>query len=151
VERRFEHLSLEKEFEDILEIYQSKLKEREVTINVDFNAFDSICYVQIYLKSIFKNLISNSIRYKHPDRACVIDVRTKLLKGKKLLIIKDNGSGIDLKKHKDKVFKMYKTFHGNEDARGLGLFVVKNQVESVNGDISIKSAVNVGTSLTIRF
>jgi signal transduction histidine kinase len=118
---------------------------------VDFNAFDSICYVQIYLKSIFKNLISNSIRYKHPDRACVIDVRTKLLKGKKLLIIKDNGSGIDLKKHKDKVFKMYKTFHGNEDARGLGLFVVKNQVESVNGDISIKSAVNVGTSLTIRF
>jgi len=151
VEHRFEHLSLEKELEDILETYRSELKEKEVSINMDFTAFHSICYVKTYLESIFKNLISNAVRFKHPDRACVIDIRTKLLHGKKLLIIADNGTGIDLGKYSDKVFKMYQTFHGNEDARGLGLFVVKNQVQAVNGDISIKSEVNVGTSLTIRF
>ncbi|MDP5076558.1 MAG: HAMP domain-containing histidine kinase [Nonlabens sp.] len=151
VEKQFEELCISVELEEILDIYRKELQEKNVTINVDFAAFDTLCYVKTYLLSILKNLISNAVRYKHPDRDCVIEIRTKILHDKKLLIIKDNGSGIDLEKNGDKVFKMYKTFHGNEDARGLGLFVVKNQVESVNGDVSIKSQLNQGTSLTIRF
>ncbi len=49
------------------------------------------------------------------------------------------------------MFGLYNTFHDNEDARGVGLFLVKNQVESLGGKISVESEVNVGTSFNILF
>lgn len=151
VEQQFEQLSLDAELNQILKLHNKELQDGNVVVNVDFAAFDSIYYVRLYLVSILKNILSNAVRYKHPDRDCIIDIRTKMVHDKKLLIIKDNGSGIDLNKYGDKIFKMYNTFHGNEDARGLGLFIVKNQVESVNGDISISSQLDKGTSITVRF
>lgn len=151
VEHHFERVSLQQELEVVLYSFRAEIKEKKVAVHVDFSAFDSLLYVQNYMRSILTNLISNAIRYKSPDRDCVINIRTKKILDKQLLIVTDNGSGINLEKHRDKVFKMYKTFHNNHDARGLGLFVVKNQVESLNGDISVKSELNKGTSFTIRF
>jgi signal transduction histidine kinase len=62
----------------------------------------------------------------------------------------DNGLGIDLKRHGEKIFGMYKTFHTNPDSKGLGLFMVKNQVEAMGGVISVESEVNVGTTFIVR-
>jgi sensor histidine kinase regulating citrate/malate metabolism len=66
-----------------------------------------------------------------------------------VLDIKDNGLGIDLKKHKAKLFGMYKTFHNNKEARGIGLFITKNQVEAMGGKIEVESTVNKGTTFKI--
>lgn len=46
---------------------------------------------------------------------------------------------------------MYKTFHGNEDAKGIGLFITKFQVESMGGRIEVESKVNEGTTFFIYF
>lgn len=66
------------------------------------------------------------------------------------ITIRDNGLGIDLTKHRDAVFKLFKRFHLNADGRGLGLYLVKEQVEALGGTIDIQSQPDVGTTFTIR-
>ena len=65
--------------------------------------------------------------------------------------VKDNGSGIDLDLHGNKLFGMYKKFHDHPDANGIGLFITKNQVEALGGNILIKSTPGIGSTFTIAF
>jgi signal transduction histidine kinase len=44
---------------------------------------------------------------------------------------------------------MYKTFHHHPDARGIGLFLTKNQVEAMGGRIEVQSTVNVGSTFSV--
>jgi len=67
------------------------------------------------------------------------------------LLISDNGLGIDLEKHGKNLFGMYKTFHSNDDSRGIGLFISKNQIEAMNGSIAVDSEVDKGTTFKISF
>ncbi len=120
-------------------------------IEVDFDELDEINYIPAYLESIMLNLITNAIKYKHPDRNPIIKIKTYLEENCKYLRISDNGRGIDMKLFKDKIFGMYKTFHYNDDAVGIGLFLTKNQVESLNGKITVDSEVDKGTTFTIEF
>lgn len=107
--------------------------------------------VPAYLDSILLNLFTNSIKYRSPDRSPSISVTT-IPKGDRMLIIfKDNGLGIDLNRHGKKLFGMYKTFHKNSDAKGIGLFITKNQIEAMNGKIEVESTVGVGTTFTLHF
>ena len=74
----------------------------------------------------------------------------KTIFGMILLLSKmENGLGMDLKRHGDRLFQMYKTFHTHKDSRGLGLFITKNQIESMNGKIQVESMENVGTTFKI--
>jgi signal transduction histidine kinase len=67
------------------------------------------------------------------------------------LEISDNGLGIDMKKAKGKLFGMYKTFHQVPDAKGLGLFMTKNQIEAMGGKIELKSVLDQGTTVLLYF
>ncbi|WP_334113132.1 PAS domain-containing sensor histidine kinase [Paucihalobacter sp.] len=138
----------------LLEYVQKSLKglnklvlHGQIEINIPANL--EINFNKGYLESVLQNLIQNSLKYKHPDRDPKIEISAvKHLDGA-ILKIRDNGLGIDLIKNKDKIFGMYKTFHGNKNALGLGLFMTKNQIEAMGGSISIESEVNVGTTFTI--
>lgn len=102
-----------------------------------------------YLESIIQNLLSNAIKYKHPDRDPMINLSSAITGDGLILKISDNGIGIDLKKFGNAVFGLYKTFHRNEDSEGVGLYLVKSQIESFGGKIEIDSKVNIGTTFTI--
>ena len=104
-----------------------------------------------YMDSIFLNFLSNAIKYKHPDRDPIITVDAKNTESELVLTIADNGRGINLATNGEKLFGMYETFHGNTDATGIGLYLVRSQVESMNGTVEISSEENVGTTFTIRF
>ena len=67
------------------------------------------------------------------------------------LFFKDNGMGIDLERNRDKIFGLYQRFHNHPDSKGLGLYLVKSQVESLGGSISVESEVDKGTTFTITF
>ena len=111
----------------------------------------TVNYNPAYLESILLNLLSNALKYSHPDRLPVIEFKYLLEHdGKIILSISDNGLGIDLIKNKDKIFGMYKTFHGNKDAKGLGLFISKNQVEAIGGTLEVESEPNIGTTFKIH-
>ncbi len=69
--------------------------------------------------------------------------------GFKVLSIQDNGLGIDLERYKDRLLGMYKTYHGNKDAKGLGLFITKAKIDSMKGKIEVESKVGEGTTFRI--
>lgn len=110
-----------------------------------------IYYIPAYLESIVLNLISNAIKYHHPDRLPEVIIDTIVMDDQLILKISDNGVGIDLNKYGNKLFGMYKTFHGNEDAKGIGLFITKNQLVTMGDSIVVRSEVNKGTSFQITF
>lgn len=97
------------------------------------------------------NFSTNAIKYAHPDRSPIIEFNFFIENGKKILTVTDNGLGIDLDKYGHLLFGMYKTFHNNENAQGIGLYITKIQIDAMKGEISIKSKVGVGTSFKIIF
>ena len=107
--------------------------------------------IPAYVDSILMNVITNAVRYKHQRRDAVVTLNTKSENGFTVLSVTDNGLGIDLKKYGSKIFGMYKTFHDNTDARGFGLYIVKNQIEAMNGKVSVDSKVGIGTTFKIYF
>ena len=122
-----------------------------VTIENQIDKTTQILAIPAYLESILLNFVTNGIKYSSNKRASYIKAYTTLEKEYVVLHIEDNGRGIDLKKNGDKIFGMYKTFHNNKDARGIGLFISKNQIESMNGKIEVESEVNIGTTFKIYF
>ncbi len=147
---KIKHISLEKICNDTLKQLSGELLSTEAKIITDFKEINTIAYSKPYMQSIFLNLISNAIKYKSPDRTPVIQIRSKKLKNSVQLVFKDNGTGIDLEKHKNRIFGFRKTFHPNPDARGLGLYITKSQIEALNGKISVSSTINEGTIFTIN-
>jgi PAS domain S-box-containing protein len=107
--------------------------------------------VPAYIDSILMNFITNAVKYKSPERKPIIKLSAQRSKGYIILCIEDNGLGIDLKRYGDKLFGMYKTFHNNDDARGIGLYISKNQIDAMNGKIVVQSEVNKGTLFKIYF
>ncbi len=104
-----------------------------------------------YLESILLNLFTNAIKYRSPKRILRIFVSSKEVNNMIVLTFKDNGIGIDLERNRDKIFGLYQRFHNYSDSKGLGLYLVKSQVESMGGTISVESEVDKGTTFTIIF
>jgi PAS domain S-box-containing protein len=104
-----------------------------------------------YMDSILLNLLTNAIKYRQENIAPIIELNCYNKADKTIFEIKDNGMGINLEKHGAKLFGMYKTFHGNADATGVGLYITKYQVETMGGIIEVESEVNVGTTFTLTF
>lgn len=103
-----------------------------------------------YIESILLNLISNGIKYRHPGRPPVITIDVTETDKSISFHVQDNGIGIDLIANGGKLFGMYQTFNGNADARGLGLFITKYQVNAMGGETSVESTLGEGTIFTIR-
>lgn len=114
-----------------------------VIINSDVETFK---YSKLYLKSYLINIISNAIKYASPERTLNLRIIIKIIDEKINIFIQDNGLGIDLEKYGDKLFKLKETFHSNKNGKGIGLFIVYNQLQSLNGFIECNSTVNKGTT-----
>lgn len=125
--------------------------ENKITIINKVPEGSIVNFNSAYLTSILLNFSTNAIKYAHPDRFPIITFDFFIENKKKVLTVNDNGLGIDLEKHGDSLFGMYKTFHENENANGIGLYITKNQIESMNGQISIESVVEKGTTFKIIF
>ena len=146
-----ESLNLNDYLAKTIEILGEEISKNKVLIQNTIPDREAITFIPAYLESILLNLTSNAIKYSHPDRIPEISFSFSKKKSQRILKIKDNGLGIDLKKHGDKIFGMYKTFHKNLDSRGIGLFITKNQIEAMGGTIEVQSQVGIGTTFKICF
>ena len=124
-------------------------RNEEVEIITDFSGGNEILTLKSYLYSVFFNLISNSIKYRQTGIKPVIEITARNDGEKMEIIFKDNGMGIDLARRRDQVFGLYKRFHFHTEGKGMGLYMVKTQVETLGGTISIESEVNKGTVFKI--
>jgi signal transduction histidine kinase len=143
-------ISFEDSFRNVMSALQSNIESTDARIDYDFSKCPVINYIPAYLESICQNLLTNSLKYRHPDRQPVISCRTVKDHDHIYMLFEDNGIGIDMARYGDKLFGMYKTFHQNSDAKGIGLFITRNQIEAMGGSIKVDSTVNVGTKFTIR-
>ncbi len=107
--------------------------------------------VPAYMDSIVLNMLTNAIKFRSEERPSYVKIRLEKGATETRLSFEDNGLGIDLARHGAKLFGMYKTFHGNKDSKGLGLFITKNHIEAMGGSISVESEVGRGTTFTIKF
>lgn len=146
-----EQLTFDEVMNKTLEILSGHIIETDAKAKSDFSQSPKITYNRDFLESIFLNLLSNALKYRSPDRRPEISVNTKENKGRVIMQVKDNGLGIDLEKHGDKLFGLNKTFHRHSESKGVGLYLVKTQIENMGGTISATSQVNKGTTFTIKF
>lgn len=135
----------------IKEILTTEIISKNVKIKESVPEDFVIDYNPAYMESILLNLISNAIKYRHPERDPVIEITVATDDGSPTLTVSDNGIGMDLEKYGSKLFGMYNTFHGNEDSKGIGLYITKNQVESMGGSIEVESTEGEGTTFIIHF
>ncbi|MEO8474110.1 MAG: PAS domain-containing sensor histidine kinase [Chryseolinea sp.] len=138
-------------FRHVESMLSAKIAEVSATIETDFDSIPSILYPNIYLESIFLNLLSNSLKYLRKGVRPVIKFKTYRQDRCIILEASDNGSGINMERYAHQIFKLHKTFHKHPESRGIGLFMIKNQIETLGGDISMKSKENKGTTVSINF
>ncbi len=125
--------------------------EKKATIINNVPEDTIINFNSAYLESVLLNFSTNAIKYAHPNRFPIIEFNFLVENNKKILTIKDNGLGIDLEKNGHSLFGLYKTFHKHDDAQGIGLYITKNQIETMNGQVTVKSKVGEGTTFKIIF
>ena len=147
---KIDHLHVNTFIENTIEILEVLVfKDKAIIKNTISNAL-YINFNPAYLESILHNLLSNALKYKHPNRVPSIHFSAKDNDSETVIKITDNGLGIDLKKYGDSIFGLYKTFHNNENAEGVGLYLVKTQIEAFGGSITVSSEVNKGSTFTIK-
>jgi PAS domain S-box-containing protein len=144
-------LNLSKVYDDVYKTFSNALSDVCGRIVTDFKV-PTITFNKAYLQSILINLISNAIRYHSPERCLLINITTfEDEAGNIIFTFSDNGSGIDLRRYKDRVFGLYQRFHSAVGGQGLGLFIIKSQVTALGGKIDIDSELNKGTTFTMTF
>jgi PAS domain S-box-containing protein len=146
-----EEVSLKEVFENVFSQLSFQIELHKPIIKLKFDRVPLLNTNKAYIESILLNLLTNSIKYKSENRKLKISITAEQIDHKAILTFKDNGIGIDLERNRDKVFGLYQRFHNYPDSKGLGLYLVKSQVETMGGTISIDSEVNKGTTFTITF
>lgn len=135
-----------------IESVRAIAEDKNVTLENHITEDIVISVIPAYIESILLNLLTNGIKYSSPQRDSYVKVKALIDKVEKRVVIsfEDNGIGINLERHSRRLFKMYATFHTGYDSRGIGLFLTKNQVETLGGSISVESKEGVGSTFQIK-
>jgi len=136
---------------DIMKITTDLVDPQSCVISYDFSAVTGINTIKSYLNSIFYNLISNSIKYRRKDVPSLISIKSQKTGNVLELIFTDNGTGINMEKNGNNIFGLYKRFHQHIAGKGMGLFMVKTQVEKLGGTITVNSIESEKTEFRISF
>ncbi len=145
-----EEIDLECALQKVVNILEPEIADTGATIERDLKV-RNFYSLPPYIDSILYNLISNALKYRHPDRAPQIVLTSKMQNKKIRIDVLDNGLGIDLEKNSSNLFNLYKRFHFHVEGKGLGLYLVKTQVMALGGTIDVKSRVDEGTTFTLLF
>ena len=142
-------IDIENELDGIAMVMSRDFEQNNVILKKNLRC-QHIYSVKPMVNSIIYNLISNAVKYRASDRQPIIEVTTNEDERFYFLEVKDNGLGIDIKQNQESLFKLYKRFHFHTDGKGLGLYLVKLQCESLGGSIHVESEINRYAKFTVR-
>jgi len=145
------NIQLRPEIERIIDSIRVLFDNAAANIHYNFDYDAHINTNPAYLESIILNLLTNSLKHKSPVRSLEIDISFFREDNYQVFVFKDNGLGINMSQNGNKIFGMYKTFNGNLDAKGLGLFIIKTQIEALGGTIEVESEVDQYTTFKVYF
>lgn len=146
-----EEVVINEVFENVFFQLNNQIQQHKPILVMEMEENTILKINKAYLESILLNIISNAIKYRSQERKLKVSIKVQTKENYVNLEIEDNGIGIDLNKNKDKIFGLYQRFHNYPDSKGLGLYLVKSQIEAMDGTIEVESFVNKGTKFTINF
>lgn len=146
-----EVLDIEAELNLIIRSIEKQVTESGAHIDFNFSEISTIYFPKRVIHSILLNLLTNAIKYRSDKRNLVITLKTRLNKDYTILYFNDNGLGMNMSKFGNKIFGLYQRFHSKIEGKGLGLYIIKSQIESLDGKIEVDSMPDVGTTFKISF
>ena len=142
----FSEINLAEELELVKVTIEGEMDQAKAVLHADFSNAPIVKTVRSYLDSMLYNLISNAIKYQNPQHPPIISITSEYRGNFTCIIVSDNGIGIDLAKHGNRLFTIHARFHDHVEGRGLGLYLIKKQLDSLGGKIEVTSELNKGTS-----
>ncbi len=140
-----EQINIEELTKEISNYLEGEIKNSHAQIQSSFEV-KTIFSVRSYVQSILHNLLSNAIKFRSNRREPQIYIKTERVNNYFCLSIRDNGMGMDLTNtNQYKIFGLYQRLHDHVEGKGMGLFLVKTQVEALNGKIEVESKLNEGS------
>jgi len=140
--------TVKESIEYVIELLNPIIKKRNIILKLQIDPHLNIPLTPEILRDISFNLILNSIQALKSSEKKNIIIKGMRIKQKNTLTFFDNGIGI----HKKNLKKIFEAFYSTkEDGNGLGLSMVKKEVELKNGSITIKSLQDTNTTITIMF
>lgn len=149
--KNVQRVSFKRIFEGVKASVANEIYNIGAEVTTNFSQVKVIKYPKVYLESIFQNLLTNALKYSSPQRKPRVHFETFKENGQVALTCSDNGLGIDMEKEGSRLFGFHNTFHENPDAKGVGLFITKTQIESMGGTITATSKVDEGTTFKVIF
>ncbi|MVN78804.1 GAF domain-containing protein [Hymenobacter sp. HMF4947] len=125
------------------------LRQQQGQLTADFSAAPTAHFPRVYLESILKNLVSNALKYRAPERAPAIQVRSHHQGAAVVLTVTDNGRGIDLARDRDRLFQPFTRLTADGEGVGLGLHLIQAIVQQRGGALDVSSTPGQGTTFTV--
>jgi signal transduction histidine kinase len=170
----FETTDLNKIIEQVLSDMEIRIQESGTVVQVD--KLPVIEAIPTQMEQLFQNLISNAIKFKHPDKVPFIKIHAQFIKADELnknapgvnynatngsayqwrkeplikISVQDNGIGFD-NKYSDKIFEIFQRLHTTKthEGTGIGLAICKKIVDTHHGNIKVSSKEGDGTTFII--
>ncbi|MFZ6053234.1 sensor histidine kinase [Halocola ammonii] len=143
-----DRLSFQKTFDFIVDSLQEQIEEAQPQFELNLEV-SHIVYNRAYLRSIFHNLLTNSMKYRNRDKPLKIRISTFKKNGFVELAFSDNGIGMNLKKDGEELFKPFKRLTSQAQGKGIGLNLIKSFVEKNGGEVKVESQKGRGTTFRL--
>jgi len=146
-----ELLFFEDRIHQVLDSVSEEIKATQAIIKIDCKSVNKVVCPRKVLDSILLNLVTNAIKYRKKNVVPEINISTAENQDYIILSVEDNGTGIDLERYRHKLFGLYQRFHKEVDGKGMGLYIIKSQIESTGGMIVVSSEIDKGSTFTVYF
>lgn len=146
---KFKEINFEKLIHETIDSFEFYENKTEIDFELSVVQKEPFKCDEPRLKIILNNLVSNAIKYKDKKKENpLVNISVEVADNKAVLTVADNGIGIK-KEYQDEIFEMFfRATHENAGS-GIGLYVVKEAVRKLGGDIDVKSTEGVGTLFTL--
>lgn len=145
---KYGDIDLNQSLNSVRMMLRNQIEASDIEIETNFSVLN-FHYVESHISNIFLNMISNAIKFRHPERKPLLRISSMQTNNGIRLSFKDNGMGLDVEKYGRKIFKLYTRFHSKTEGRGIGLYLVKKQLDLLGGEIRVDSEVGEGTTFVI--
>ncbi|HEX8425857.1 PAS domain-containing sensor histidine kinase [Hymenobacter sp.] len=147
-----EALDLRSVADEVLLGLRAQVLESEAKVELNFEAAPMLTYGRANLRSVLHNLLSNALKFSHPDRPPHVTVQSSLsTTNQPILTVQDNGLGMILPDVPTPVFQPFARQHPHVVGAGVGIYLVQRIITSRNGHLEVKSTIGEGTTFTVHW
>ena len=152
IQQQWQQINLQEILDEIIDSLKIVMEDRGVHYIQDTSILPTITAIKPYVYSVLHNTIENAVKYADPTKGFMyIKIEYSETSKYYLITVTDNGIGIDMEAASGKLFQMYQRFNTTHPGQGFGLYLVKTQMDAINGQVEIDSMLGQGTTFKLFF